>query len=160
MVDSGEKSSKIIDFATKKAEMEGKVKFNQEITIRVSNFLNWAYNAAIPKDFENNPIKTDEFRARFNNNAVKGTLIYERTVNEKRGYEEEAVSFTETRGEGRVLLSSVENNIPTLWCYKNGPDESTIEMTPEEIMQFLKDLGTPHEPSDPFPFAPDLHPVK
>jgi len=160
MDDTPEQNPKIIDFADKKAQKEEKTRLNIEILTGVNNFLNWAYNSARPKDAENNPIKTDEFRARWNNKTVRGILIYKRSFDEKRRHEEEAVSFTENGEGGRVLLRSVENNIPTLWCYKNGPDEGVSEMTPEEIKQFLEDLGAPHEPSDPFPFAPDLHPVK
>lgn len=160
MDDTHEQNPKIIDFADKKAQKEEKTRLDTEALTGVDNFLSWAYNAARPKDSENNPIKTDEFRARWNNKTVRGILIYERSFDEKRGHEEETVSFTENGEGGRVLLRSVENNIPTLWCYKNGPDENTPEMTLEEIMQFLKDLGAPHEPSDPFPFAPNLRSVK
>lgn len=147
--------SNIIDFIARKKHIEKERTIREDPKMHLVHFLEWAYDASKRANGNNFPTEgtPDSFEAHFDNGKVKGQLIYERSVSQESGSDEESLLFQELGALGRNIGYKVGDGYFHVHYYIGDPHSEAFFMEPDEVVQFLAELGAPYKHNDPFPFA-------
>jgi len=147
--------SGIIDFIAHKKHIEKERTIREDPKMHLVHFLEWAYDSTKPESANNHPTEgtPDSFEAHFNNGKVKGRLTYERSVSQESDGNEESLLFQELGRAGRNIGYKAGDGYFHVFYYIGDPQAEAFFMEPDEIVQFLAELGAPYKHNDPFPFA-------